>query len=80
MLKLHGFDVSNYYNMAKYVLIEKQAPFEAVTVYPGQEAGYLGSAHETEKSYAKPLAASVAAGSGRVRPAYLAARHNPRSG
>ncbi len=41
MLKLYGFDVSNYYNMAKCVLIEKQAPFEAVTVYPSQDAGYL---------------------------------------
>ncbi len=41
MLKLHGFDVSNYYNMAKCVLISKQAPFEAVTVYPSQDADYL---------------------------------------
>jgi glutathione S-transferase len=58
MLKLHGFDVSNYYNMAKCLLLEKQAEYEAVTVYPNQEAAFLGISPmgkvpvlETEQGY-----------------------------
>ena len=41
MLKLHGFAVSNYFNMARMALIEKGAPFEIVTVFPSQEPAYL---------------------------------------
>ena len=41
MLKLHGFAVSNYFNMARMALLEKGAPFEVVTVFPSQEAAYL---------------------------------------
>ena len=36
MLKLHGFAVSNYYNMVKLALLEKGLPFEEVTFYGGQ--------------------------------------------
>ena len=36
MLKLHGFSVSNYYNMVKLALLEKGLPFEEVTFYGGQ--------------------------------------------
>ena len=35
MLKLYGFCVSNYYNMAKLALLEKGLPFEEVPFYPG---------------------------------------------
>ncbi|HQN41594.1 MAG TPA: glutathione S-transferase, partial [Pseudomonadales bacterium] len=31
MLKLYGFAVSNYYNIVKHYLLEKEIPFEAVT-------------------------------------------------
>lgn len=37
MLKLHGFAVSNYYNMVKLALIEKNINFELIPSYPGQE-------------------------------------------
>ena len=30
MLKLHGFAVSNYFNMVRMALMEKGAPFEIV--------------------------------------------------
>jgi glutathione S-transferase len=36
MLKLHGFAVSNYYNMVKLALLEKGLSFEEVTFYGGQ--------------------------------------------
>ncbi|MFK8329080.1 glutathione S-transferase family protein [Pseudomonas sp. BJa5] len=36
MLKLHGFAVSNYYNMVKLALLEKAVPFEEVLFFGGQ--------------------------------------------
>lgn len=36
MLKLHGFAVSNYYNMVKLALLEKGVPFEEVLFFAGQ--------------------------------------------
>ncbi|WP_028942404.1 glutathione S-transferase [Pseudomonas vranovensis] len=36
MLKLHGFAVSNYYNMVKLALLEKGIPFEEVLFFGGQ--------------------------------------------
>ncbi|CAK9892221.1 MULTISPECIES: glutathione S-transferase [Pseudomonas] len=36
MLKLHGFAVSNYYNMVKLALLEKGVPFEEVLFFGGQ--------------------------------------------
>lgn len=36
MLKLYGFAVSNYYNMVKLALLEKDLPFEEVPFYAGQ--------------------------------------------
>lgn len=41
MLKVHGFAVSNYFNMVRMALMEKGAPFEVVTVFPNQQAEYL---------------------------------------
>ena len=41
MLKLHGFPVSNYYNVVKTALLEKGQDFEEVLVHPGQGDGYL---------------------------------------
>ena len=41
MLKLHGFAVSNYFNMVRMALMEKGAPFEIVETYPSQESTYL---------------------------------------
>jgi glutathione S-transferase len=41
MLKLHGFAVSNYYNMVKLALLEKGLPFEEVTFYGGQTPAAL---------------------------------------
>jgi len=40
MLRLHGFSASNYYNIAKLALLEKDAEFEEVTVYSGAGPGY----------------------------------------
>lgn len=40
MIKLNGFRVSNYYNMAKLALMEKGIAFEEVEVQPSQEAQY----------------------------------------
>lgn len=34
MFKLYGFSVSNYYNMVKLALLEKDLSFEEVTFYP----------------------------------------------
>lgn len=41
MLKLHGFPVSNYYNMVKLTLLEKGLPFEEVQFFSGQGAETL---------------------------------------
>ncbi|MEK1939184.1 MAG: glutathione S-transferase [Pseudomonas sp.] len=41
MLKLHGFSVSNYYNMVKLALLEKGIAFEAVDVHGGQREDFL---------------------------------------
>ena len=38
MLKLHGFAVSNYYNMIKLALLEKAVPFEEVLFFGGQSS------------------------------------------
>ncbi|MCB1746298.1 MAG: glutathione S-transferase family protein [Gammaproteobacteria bacterium] len=40
MIKLHGFAVSNYYNMVKFALLEKGLEFEEVQAMPSQEADY----------------------------------------
>jgi glutathione S-transferase len=37
MVTLHGFAASNYYNIAKYVLLYKEIPFEEHLVYSGGE-------------------------------------------
>lgn len=41
MLKLHGFAVSNYYNMVHLALLEKGLPFETVRVYGNQSEEFL---------------------------------------
>ncbi|AIR89008.1 glutathione S-transferase family protein [Pseudomonas cremoricolorata] len=41
MLKLHGFPVSNYYNMVKLALLEKGVPFEEVQFFSGQTSQTL---------------------------------------
>jgi len=41
MLKLHGFPLSNYYNMVKAGLIEKGLEFEEVPAPPSQEPDFL---------------------------------------
>ena len=41
MLKLYGFDVSNYYNMIKMALALKGVEFEAIATYPNQSPEYL---------------------------------------
>ncbi len=41
MLKLHGFPVSNYYNIAKAALLEAGAEFEDVRTMPSQDEAYL---------------------------------------
>jgi glutathione S-transferase len=41
MLTLYGFPVSNYFNMVKLALLEKNVPFEIVTTYPNQTDDYL---------------------------------------
>lgn len=42
MLVLHGCSSSNYYNLVKLALLEKQLPFEESIVYPGAGARYRG--------------------------------------
>lgn len=42
MIKLYGFPISNYYNMVKMALLEKDMEFEEVIVKPSQEDIYLG--------------------------------------
>ena len=39
-LRLHGFSASNYYNVAKLALLEKQLDFEEVEVYTGAGEHY----------------------------------------
>jgi glutathione S-transferase len=41
MIRLHGFAVSNYFNMVRVALIEKGAEFSIETRYPSQEPAYL---------------------------------------
>ncbi|MGY0583831.1 MAG: glutathione S-transferase family protein [Paraglaciecola chathamensis] len=41
MLKLYGFDVSNYFNMIKLALAHKGLNYEVVNVYPNQEPEFL---------------------------------------
>ena len=41
MLKLHGFTISNYFNMVKMALIEKDIAYEFIDVRPSQEADFL---------------------------------------
>lgn len=41
MLKLHGFNVSNYFNMIKLALSHKDLDYEVETVYPNQEPEFL---------------------------------------
>ena len=41
MLKLHGAPLSNYYNMAKALLLEKRLPFEEVMAAPSQQPAFL---------------------------------------
>jgi glutathione S-transferase len=41
MLKLYGFTISNYFNMAKMALIEKGIEFEFVDTQPAQDESYL---------------------------------------
>ncbi len=40
MIKLYGFPVSNYFNMVKAALLEKEIPFETVLVRPSQDDEY----------------------------------------
>ena len=41
MIKLHGMPLSNYYNVVKCVMLEKEVPFEEVAVKPNHESDYL---------------------------------------
>ena len=41
MLKLYGFDVSNYYNKIKLAMALKGIEYETVTTYPNQTPEYL---------------------------------------
>ncbi len=40
MLKLYGFRVSNYFNMVKFALLEKDLEFEVVETMPSQEDAF----------------------------------------
>lgn len=40
MIKLHGFAVSNYYNMVKHTLEEKGIAYQEVSAMPSQEEAY----------------------------------------
>jgi glutathione S-transferase len=58
MLKLYGAPGSNYYNMVKCALLEKNIAFDAVIAPPSQDAAYLGKSPmgkipciETEKGF-----------------------------
>lgn len=57
-MKLHGFPISNYYNMVKMVLLEKGMDFEEVITKPSQDADFLAKSPmgkvpslETEKGF-----------------------------
>lgn len=57
-MKLHGFPISNYYNMVKMVLLEKGMDFEEVITKPSQDEGFLAKSPmgkvpslETEKGF-----------------------------
>ena len=41
MLKLYGFDVSNYYNMIKLALAVKGVDYQKITLYPNQTPEFL---------------------------------------
>ena len=41
MLKLHGFAVSNFYNMIQHTLLEKGIEFEEVMAVPSQDNEFL---------------------------------------
>ena len=41
MLRLHGFNVSNYFNMVKLALMEKGVEFEVNNVHPSQDVSFL---------------------------------------
>ena len=41
MLTLHGFNVSNYFNMVKLALLEKGLDFKINTVHPSQDESFL---------------------------------------
>lgn len=41
MLTLHGFNVSNYFNMVKLALLEKGLEFKVNTVHPSQDEAFL---------------------------------------
>ena len=41
MIKLHGAPLSNYYNMVKTALLEKNISFEEVLTPPSQNPDYL---------------------------------------
>lgn len=40
-MKLHGFPISNYYNIVKLALLEKGIPFEEVLTRPNREEEFL---------------------------------------
>ena len=50
MLRLHGFSSSNYYNVAKLALLEKELPFEEIVVYTGAD-----ETHDPEYLEKSPL-------------------------
>ena len=41
MLKLHGFAVSNYFNMVRIALETKGIPYEVVQRFPSQDEDWL---------------------------------------
>ena len=41
MINVHGFAVSNYYNMVRMALMEKGAEFRTVEAFPAQDADFL---------------------------------------
>ncbi|MEH6543902.1 MAG: glutathione S-transferase family protein [Porticoccaceae bacterium] len=41
MIKVHGFPVSNYYNMVKFALLEKGFEYEEVLTRPNQDGEFL---------------------------------------
>ncbi len=67
MIKLIGFQVSNYYNMVKYVLLEKGIDFEEVSAMPSQEGDFKAKSPmgkvpciETEHGYLSETSAILA--------------------